>query len=124
MNKELETIKYLLEQCVNESIRKDLLDIEATLKDYEQIENMCESYDIEFSLVNIREALFTLAQLKGEKGNNWDNYNKKLKALEIIKEKRVNVEWLLETESVEEYNESLYIDLTQEEYDLLKEILL
>ena len=50
--------------------------------------------------------------------------NKKLKVLEIIKEKQVNVEWLLETENVEEYNESLYADLTQEEYDLLKEVLL
>ena len=48
---------------------------------------------------------------------------KSLKVLKIIKEKRVNVEWLLETENVEEYNESLYNNLTQEEYDLLKEVL-
>lgn len=49
---------------------------------------------------------------------------KELKAFEIIKKKMVNVEWLLNTENVEEYNESLYNDLTQEEYDLLKEVLL
>ena len=47
-----------------------------------------------------------------------------LKALEIIKNKRVNVDWLLETEDVEEYNESLYYELTVGEYDLLKEVLL
>ena len=47
-----------------------------------------------------------------------------LKALEIMKKKRVNVDWLLETENVEEYNESLYDDLTREEYGLLKEVLL
>ena len=46
-----------------------------------------------------------------------------LKALDIIKKKRVNVEWLLETENVEEYNESLYNNLTNDEYDLLKEVL-
>lgn len=49
---------------------------------------------------------------------------KSLKALDIIKRARVNVEWLLETENVEEYNESLYDNLTQEEYDLLKEVML
>ena len=58
---------------------------------------------------------------------------KKLKALEIIKEKRVNVFWLMEciscyTNALEKYNEEVLckdIDcLTQEEFDLIKEVLL
>lgn len=65
--------------------------------------------------------------LQGDRDYWWNiaikNENK-LKALEIIKEKRVNVDWLLETDNVEEYNESLYVELTKEEYDLLKEVLL
>ena len=47
---------------------------------------------------------------------------KMLDAAEIIKEKKVDVEWLLTTENVEEYNESLCINLTKDEYDLLKEV--
>lgn len=54
-----------------------------------------------------------------------DLVEKKLKALEIIKEKGVDVIWVLETKNVEEYNDSLciYSDLTKEQYDFLKEVL-
>lgn len=57
----------------------------------------------------------------------------KLKALEIIKEKNVDITTLLDCHNAKEYNRwnsirSHYshppIDLTQEEYDLLKEVLL
>ena len=50
----------------------------------------------------------------------------KLKALEIIKEKRVNVQALFYSSSCEDYNKHYthYEDLTQEEYNLLKEVLL
>lgn len=53
----------------------------------------------------------------------------KLKALEIIKKKDVHIFWLKESETLEEYNKELLkrsmVDrlLTQEEYDLLKEVL-
>ena len=61
--------------------------------------------------------------------------NKKLKrVLEIIKEKNVNLGLIKISKSVEEYNKwalvnNLFVDidqrtLTQEEYDLLKEVLL
>lgn len=59
--------------------------------------------------------------------------DKSKKALEIIKNKRVNVFWLMECIShyinaLEKYNEEVLckdIDcLTQEEYELLKEVLL
>ena len=61
-----------------------------------------------------------------------DTIEKELEALEIIKNKGVNVERVLSIiEQVEEnkialniYNRSCYKELTQEEYDLLKEVLL
>lgn len=70
---------------------------------------------------------------------------KKLKALEIIREKRLNAEWLMESNTYKEYLEYAEDDYeenvvkgatadkeewfrkwvaTQEEYDLLKEVLL
>lgn len=52
---------------------------------------------------------------------------KKLKALEIIKEKRVNVGLLLRCATVERYNKGICYEprhLTKEEYNLLKEVLL
>ena len=57
-----------------------------------------------------------------------DETGKKLKVLEIIKEKRVNV-WAIDmSENATEYNFSLVNDIpkpiSQEEYDLLKEVLL
>lgn len=70
----------------------------------------------------------------------WDYANaieKELKALEIIKEKKVNVDflrwecfpldWFTHPEGLIEYNDSISMtqkELTQEEYDLLKEVLL
>lgn len=53
---------------------------------------------------------------------------KELKALEIIKEKFVNVTILIGCDSLEEYNKHPLTmrkgRLTQEEYDLLKEVVL
>lgn len=50
---------------------------------------------------------------------------KELKALEIIRNKRVNVRTFLQCENVEQYNRASFSDdLSQEQYDLLKEVLL
>lgn len=52
---------------------------------------------------------------------------KKLKALEIIKEKRVLTYLIENGMSLDEYNshcDEIVLALTQEEYDLLKEVLL
>lgn len=52
---------------------------------------------------------------------------KSLKALEIIKEKLVNLFIVAHTDSKEAYNDMVsehWRELTQEEYDLLKEVLL
>lgn len=46
------------------------------------------------------------------------------KALEIIKVKRVNVDLLYYCLKLQDYNDNARIHLTQEEYDLLKEVLL
>lgn len=49
----------------------------------------------------------------------------KLKALEIIKEKKVNVNCIISGWSLGKYNSyKSHIKLTQKEYDLLKEVLL
>lgn len=52
---------------------------------------------------------------------------KKLKAFDIIKEKKVNV-WCISMVSLEKYNTNFvnqdWRKLTQEEYELLKEVLL
>lgn len=57
---------------------------------------------------------------------SFDIIEKELKALEIIKSKEVNVAWLTYTDGLKEYNCGKFIGsyLTQEEYDLLREVLL
>ena len=62
--------------------------------------------------------------------NATDIVVKELKALEIIKSKNVDIAILKNTENVEQYNNTVLLffkcskELTQEEYDLLKEVLL
>ena len=50
---------------------------------------------------------------------------KELKALEIIKEKRVDIGWLIRSENCSKYNLGVGESqaLKKEEYDLLKEVL-
>ena len=51
---------------------------------------------------------------------------KELKALEIIKEKRVDIGWLIRSEKYSKYNLGVGSSqaLKKQEYDLLKEVLL
>ena len=53
---------------------------------------------------------------------------KELKALEVIKEKGIILQFIKETYTVEQYNAGVFgtlvKPLTKEEYDLLKEVLL
>lgn len=140
MSKELEALKNIHNSwnCCNPNSygcdEKDFALIETALKDFEDIKHICGSYDIEFNLTNIRHALFTFAQLKGEYGTNWGNYEKKLKALKIIKEKKVLNDRYLMSGSLKAYNQYVKMcrkdsafkpkELTQKEFDLLKEVLL
>lgn len=58
--------------------------------------------------------------------NYFELIEKSLKALEIIKKKKVDVWFILISNSVEDYNlnSGCKYPLTQEQYDLLKEVLL
>ncbi len=51
--------------------------------------------------------------------------HKKLKAFEIIKKKEVNVAWFTYVDNLEDYNKGKFIGsyLTQDEFDLLKEVM-
>ena len=92
---------------------KQLLTKEKTLSDLNTIEKELREYE---GAKNHIEALHK------ERVEN----SLKLKALEIIKEKEVNVYDFKEYESKYEYNkhtEEEFQELTQEEYDLLKEVL-
>ncbi len=56
----------------------------------------------------------------------YKDIEKELKALKIISEKEVNVAWFTYISSVEEYNKGKCIGsyLTEQEFNLLKEVLL
>lgn len=88
-------------------------EIEKKLKELEELENRCSKAGItidDYFKYLIEETI--------------DNY-KKLKALEIIKDKNVDVAWLCGCEKLEDYNKLYQVpNLTKEEYDLLKEVLL
>ena len=96
--------------------------IETALKDYEHSQQQRELY--------FKQA----KELKGCYENELKNvsyYNnlalKYKKALEIIKEKEVDIGWLKRAKDLHEYNSGMginsYSALNQEEYELLKEIL-
>ena len=72
---------------------------------------------------------FLEGELDGFFGMFSEEYNiikKELKALEIIKEKGIILQFIKETYTVEQYNAGVFgtlvKPLTQEEYDLLKEV--
>ena len=89
-------------------------DIENALKDYEKILTAKECF---------KDTAYKISGLPLPQ--TMEDELKKLKALEIIKKKRVNVHLLILSDSLEKYNFNLlpYRKLTQEEFDLLKEVL-
>ena len=128
MSKGLEALERMKHHCAvsqeyfYEHFGEDLDIVETELKRYSKIEELCGQTIFDKDCINeiiektVDECLI--------------NENK-LKALEIIKEKRVDVNDLLNFVSLEAYNEYVCAcddndkrTLTQEEYDLLKEILL
>lgn len=118
--------------------------IEEALREKERYEKILSDYSL--TVANFREACFVLAMLKGEgrkERRTVDDIDKQLKALNIIAEKAVNLQRLIDYEfkNNRSYNEYLvdyyHADyygecysglgrdlLTQDEYDLLKEVLL
>lgn len=115
------------ELCEYVAKRKEI--IETALKNYEELTSkpviLCErTHGHAQALIDMISKNY-----KNIKITNLED-NKKLKAFEIIKKKRVFIGELLQSDSLEEYND--YVEeqgrydedkLTQEEYDLLKEAL-
>lgn len=85
-----------------------------------------EVYDSEFYVLNIIEtALNRLEMIDRLNEKYCDDIQKSLKALEIIKEKGLNVDYFQRV-CDEEYEESIFCIeklLTEEQFDLLKEVL-
>ena len=117
-------------QVSNTTYRSDYLDIvESAIKDYQLHKEILNDYG--FTLANFREACLVLAQFRGI---GFTGIEKKLKALEIIKEKKVAVDEFIrccKKENkllfpLEEYNNFAGDNnsLNLEEYALLKEVLL
>lgn len=97
-----------------ESVNNDLSIIEKELKRLAKIDCLFEEIGID------ENDLCVWFELQKQDG-------KELKALEITKEKLVNLFHLAYTDTKEAYNDLVsehYRELTQEEYDLLKEVLL
>lgn len=103
------------ELCEYVAKRKDI--IETALKDYENLKEENKLLIISYyKIVEERNKLqYTLDELE----------EKELKALEIIKEKNVLILTLKNVESVGIYNDCLGVSekLTQEQFDLLREVL-
>lgn len=58
-------------------------------------------------------------------GDNWDIIANELKALEIINNRRIDVDWFKECNSYTAYNKSwlIYSKITQDEYELVNKVL-
>lgn len=89
---------------------------------YKTHEEECACYEI------VEKELKRLEQLEIMYFNCVIEGAKQKKALEIIKEKGIILQFIKETYTVEQYNAGVFgtlvKPLTQEEYDLLKEVLL
>lgn len=115
MSEELEALEKIIshENIWNHGMFKEEYQvIEKALKDYERYKPLIE---------NIENGLTDTISVEDLKV-----LIKRSKALEIIKNKNVDCFWFIQCESVNEYNKSLTLGkgtLTQEEFDLLKEVL-
>lgn len=111
MSKGLESLERIychLPKIDGDRFKKDKEIIENALKNYEHLEK-------ELCFVKTMEDL-TIEAIK----------DKKLKALEIIKKKRLNLEYLKCCENYEQYKTlcSYFSEINRDEFDLLKEVLL
>ena len=142
MSKELEALDRLycagrldLDYVLNGKQNQDYKIIETALKEYEFMkqtkiivsDKKISDGDLE-KLINQGIIVGNLEQSKIEPLFDNETQNK-LKALEIIKNKQVNVCYLFQCKSLRQYNfiykgtNQSELCLTQEEYDLLKEAL-
>ena len=80
-------------------------------------------------LEEIKDELYNFKDISEYSKNQFSTIEKELRALEIMKKKKVNVVIVLYSKNLEEYNSTVGFyfsknQLTQDEYDLLKEVLL
>ena len=129
MSKGLEALDKIRVGCLTVWDFEDCTDaIEKELKEYQEIETYMQQYGIE-NIEEIRRVLHNDWVIRQKFKTDTANV---VKALEIIKNKKVAylLIWLMERHTkkcaLRLYNEPCDEDrkLTQEEYDLLKEVLL
>ena len=124
----LERISNHIEVSFDYSSDDDLNIIEKELKEHEQHEEILNYYGL--TLANFREACLLLALLKGE-GRNIRDIDKQLKTFETIKHfiKSLALTFVFSNDKTivivggDDF-EYWYKCETQEEYDLLKEVML
>lgn len=136
MSKELEALEKIVDTYYIDNMDKEISIIEAALNDYELMkqpkiivaDKKISDDDLE-KLKNQRMFLCSSGESKVELLFD-EETQKKLKALEIIKKKQVNVRYLFQCKSLRDYNfiykgtNQSELCLTKEEYDILKEVLL
>lgn len=110
MNKELsplEAFRIVMKNCSYHKCWEELDIIQTTLKRTDELEERCYQYQCALEDIEERSAL-------------------EHHAIAIIKEKRVNLEYLKCCETYEQYKTicSYWNEITPEEFDLLKEVLL
>ncbi len=132
MSKELEALNEIKEKYKNDNgLLRRLNVIETALKKLE-VYDMVEKLPMpKVEVLDDNKISYVGHNIVITDKEQFDKDQKKLKALEIIKEKKVEFSFLYKSDTVEEYNSWLWaiIDhkvytLVQEEYELLKEVLL
>ena len=123
MNKELQALEDItLYLNANEPKGLYCKNIETIKNALIEIDEIFENHNIK-SFTELNERLCYYNEIKFDD----DIKQMKLKALDIIKAKRANVCLLLRCATVERYNKGICYEakhLTQEEFNLLKEVLL
>lgn len=114
MEKELTPLEAFYELGDNTPITDTWKIVETALKEYETRKTLIETIDS-------GEMIF-------EERNVWEEKQKKIKAFNTIKEKKVDIHYLLKCKTPDEYNKKIRWlgfrdDLVQEEFDQLKEVL-
>lgn len=87
-------------------------DFEVIKKELKDYATLCEELGVALSLYKCQNVQDWISMMK-----------KKLNALEILKNKEVDVKAFKDLSNLEEYNYYCSPELTSDEYDLLKEIL-
>ena len=139
MGKELESLYKIGHTCCLNchNIKYGIIDDDPNDRDCKDMEEMAECLNtVEEALKDYESRKVFLDNVDNnvvvfEPKEVWEEKNKKLKALEIIKSKEVDVSWFKyclqtrrnDTTALRAYNANGDIEITVEEYELLKEVL-